>query len=133
MEACRKCGEWSFKNFNLVIDGPIHLLYVILPKFSNDSLKYFLHYASKYSMNNVSDYFLNLSFNDVNDVRDGPTSTSDPLSNMGIQFQTKEATMEYAQKNGHEIKVTESKEGKNTFRLIGTFKRSMCSDTRFRG
>jgi ETC complex I subunit conserved region len=55
----------------------------------------------------------------------GWTSTGDPLSNMGIQFPTKEAAVEYAERNGYAFAVLEPETEKQSVRRIAPFGRSM--------
>eukprot|EP00173_Palmaria_palmata_P002748 Plantae.Rhodophyta-Palmaria_palmata.ctg28576.p1 GENE.Plantae.Rhodophyta-Palmaria_palmata.ctg28576~~Plantae.Rhodophyta-Palmaria_palmata.ctg28576.p1 ORF type:complete len:174 (-),score=11.59 Plantae.Rhodophyta-Palmaria_palmata.ctg28576:172-621(-) len=55
----------------------------------------------------------------------GWTSTSDPLSTLGMTFPTREAAVEYAERNGYEYKVSEPEEEKQAVRNIAPFARSM--------
>lgn len=55
----------------------------------------------------------------------GWTSTSDPLSTLGMSFPSKEAAMEYATRNNYEYKVFEPEAEKQTVRNIAPFKRAM--------
>lgn len=55
----------------------------------------------------------------------GWTSTSDPLSTLGMTFPTREAAVEYAERNGYEYKVSEPEAEKQSVRNIAPFARSM--------
>jgi hypothetical protein len=54
----------------------------------------------------------------------GWTST-DPLSNMGVNFPTKEAAVEYATRNGYPYTVFEPEAAKPAVRKIAAYGRSM--------
>lgn len=55
----------------------------------------------------------------------GWTSTSDPLSTLGMSFPSKVAAMEYATRNNYEYEVFEPEAEKQTVRNIAPFKRAM--------
>lgn len=55
----------------------------------------------------------------------GWTSTSDPLTNMGLSFPTKEAAIEYAERHGYPYSVAEPESEKPTVRKIAPFGRAM--------
>jgi ETC complex I subunit conserved region len=55
----------------------------------------------------------------------GWTSTSDPLSTLGLTFPTKVAAIEYAKRNSYDFKVFEPHAEKQSVRNIAPFARSM--------
>lgn len=55
----------------------------------------------------------------------GWTSTGDPLSNMGLPFPTKEAAVEYAERNGYDFTVVVPEEESKNIRKIAPFQRAM--------
>lgn len=55
----------------------------------------------------------------------GWTSTGDPLSNMGMNFPSKEAAVDYANRNGFGFVVYEPEQEKKNVRSISAYKKSM--------
>jgi ETC complex I subunit conserved region len=55
----------------------------------------------------------------------GWTSTSDPLSTLGMTFPTKDAAIEYANRNGYAFNVFEPEAETQAVRNIAPFARSM--------
>ncbi|PXF46858.1 NADH dehydrogenase [ubiquinone] iron-sulfur protein 4, mitochondrial [Gracilariopsis chorda] len=63
----------------------------------------------------------------------GWTSTGDPLSNMGMAFPTKEAAIQYAERNGYGFTVVEPAQEKPHLKPIAPFKRAMVHHWRHSG
>lgn len=69
-------------------------------------------------------YILNM-YTYIEKIIKGWTSTGDPLSNVGIPFPTKEAAVEYAERNGYGFNVIEPEQEVANVRNIAPFQRAM--------
>mmetsp|Transcript_10208 Transcript_10208/g.20595 ORF Transcript_10208/g.20595 Transcript_10208/m.20595 type:complete len:156 (-) Transcript_10208:3019-3486(-) len=63
----------------------------------------------------------------------GWTSTGDPLSNAALQFTTREAAVEFAQRNGYRFVVEEPEDERENLRNFGAYGKSMVHQWRHSG
>lgn len=63
----------------------------------------------------------------------GWTSTSDPLSTLGMTFPTREAAVDFAKRNGFAFNVFEPEEEQQAVRKIAPFGRGMVHHWRHEG